>query len=235
MIASRATWRSSRSWRRKPASDLAGMPLSAASLSPGPIGRGCRTRNTCRSRGCCFMTLDIRSVERGGRSGCGREPMSDNTRTTLLIGRISALVLLLLAVAYGIGGSMIEYAFSSDPLGPRVMRDACGSAWPARAALSEVPGSAEGFPTGSSLLRVLAVPATLIVCVALFEPLGFTISIFLLTAVTGWIFGASPKLSIIAAWSTPPSGGSFSPSCSRSTCRPAPSSADRRGPERTIP
>lgn len=126
--------------------------------------------------------------------------MSDNTRTTLLIGRISALVLLLLAVAYGVGGSMIEYAFSSDPLGPRVMPVMLSVLLGLLALLYlKFPGSAEGFPTGSSLLRVLAVPATLIVCVALFEPLGFTISIFLLTAVTGWIFGASPKLSIIAA------------------------------------
>lgn len=124
--------------------------------------------------------------------------MSENTRTHQLIGRISALVLFLLAVAYGIGGSMIEYAFSSDPLGPRFV--------PVMLAVLlglftlvylKFPGSAEGFPTGNPLVRVLAVPATLIVCVALMEPLGFAISIFLLTTVVGWIFGASPKLSLI--------------------------------------
>ncbi|MFN3509046.1 MAG: tripartite tricarboxylate transporter TctB family protein [Allorhizobium sp.] len=124
--------------------------------------------------------------------------MSENTRTHQLIGRISALVLLLLAVAYGLGGSMIEYAFSSDPLGPRFV--------PVMLAVLlglftlvylKFPGSAEGFPTGNPLVRVLAVPATLIVCVALMEPLGFAISIFLLTTVVGWIFGASPKLSLI--------------------------------------
>lgn len=124
--------------------------------------------------------------------------MSENTRTHQLIGRISALVLLLLAVAYGLGGSMIEYAFSSDPLGPRFV--------PVMLAVLlglftlvylKFPGSAEGFPTGNPLVRVLAVPATLIVCVAMMEPLGFAISIFLLTTVVGWIFGASPKLSLI--------------------------------------
>ena len=100
--------------------------------------------------------------------------MSENTRTHQLIGRISALVLFLLAVAYGVGGSMIEYAFSSDPLGPRFV--------PVMLAILlglftliylKFPGTAEGFPTGNALVRVLAVPVTLIVCVALMEPLGF--------------------------------------------------------------
>jgi putative tricarboxylic transport membrane protein len=124
--------------------------------------------------------------------------MSENTRTHQLIGRISALVLLLLAAAYGIGGSMIEYAFSSDPLGPRFV--------PVMLAILlglftliylKFPGSTEGFPTGKSLVRVLAVPVTLIVSVALMEPLGFAACILLMTTVTGWIFGASPKLSLI--------------------------------------
>jgi putative tricarboxylic transport membrane protein len=126
--------------------------------------------------------------------------MSENTRTTRLIGRISAFVLLGLAAAYGIGGSMIEYAFSSDPLGPRFVPVMLAVLLGLFALIYlKYPGSAEGFPTGNSLVRVLAVPATLIVCVALFEPLGFTVSIFLLTAVTGWIFGASPKLSVLGA------------------------------------
>jgi putative tricarboxylic transport membrane protein len=124
--------------------------------------------------------------------------MSENTRTHQLIGRISALVLLLLAAAYGIGGSMIEYAFSSDPLGPRFV--------PVMLAILlglftliylKFPGSSESFPTGKSLVRVLSIPVTLIVSVALMEPLGFAACIFLLTTVVGWIFGASPKLSLI--------------------------------------
>lgn len=126
--------------------------------------------------------------------------MSENTRTHHLIGRISAIVLLGLAVAYGIGGSRIEYAFASDPLGPRFV--------PVMLAIllglfgliyMKFPGSAEGFPTGKSLVRILAIPLTLIISVALLEPLGFAASIFVLTAVTGWLFGASAKLSIIGA------------------------------------
>ncbi|TPP06689.1 tripartite tricarboxylate transporter TctB family protein [Rhizobium glycinendophyticum] len=124
--------------------------------------------------------------------------MSENTRTHQLIGRISALVLLLLAAAYGIGGSMIEYAFSSDPLGPRVVPVMLSVLLGLLALLYlKFPGSAEGFPTGQSLVRVLAVPVALIVSVALMEPLGFAAAIFLLTTVTGWIFGAPLKLSLI--------------------------------------
>lgn len=126
--------------------------------------------------------------------------MSDNTRTHLLIGRISAIVLFILAVAYGIGGSQIEYAFSSDPLGPTVMPVALAVLLGILVLIYlRYPGSAEDFPTGSSLVRILAVPLTLIVSVALFEPLGFVASIFLLTAVTGWLFGATIKVSVIGA------------------------------------
>lgn len=126
--------------------------------------------------------------------------MSENTRTTRLIGRIGPLVLLGLAIVYGAGGSMIEYAFSSDPLGPRVVPVMLAILLGLFALIyMKFPGSAESFPTGSSLVRILAIPATLIVCVALFEPLGFTISIFLLTAVTGWIFGAPARLSVVGA------------------------------------
>lgn len=126
--------------------------------------------------------------------------MSDNTRTHLLIGRISAIVLFILAVAYGVGGSMIEYAFASDPLGPRVMPVALAVLLGVFVLVyAKFPGSAEDFPTGSSLVRILAIPLTLIVSVALFEPLGFAPAIFLLTAVTGWLFGAPAKLAVFGA------------------------------------
>lgn len=124
--------------------------------------------------------------------------MSQNSRTSQIIGRVSALCLLGLAIVYGIGGSLIEYAFSSDPLGPRAM--------PVMLAillgflslvLLKFPGTAESIPAGALLIKVLAIPVVLIVSVALFEPLGFALSIFLLTVVTGWIFGASVKLSLI--------------------------------------
>ncbi|MBO3760923.1 tripartite tricarboxylate transporter TctB family protein [Ciceribacter sp. L1K23] len=130
--------------------------------------------------------------------------MSENhhpsARAVQLIGRGAALCLILLALAYGIGGSMIEYAFSSDPLGPRVFPVALAIVlgllciW-----YIASPGSAEGFPSGALLVRVLSVPVLLIVSVALFEPAGFAISIFVLTFGAALIFGAPPVKAFIGA------------------------------------
>ncbi|MDQ0455966.1 tripartite tricarboxylate transporter TctB family protein [Rhizobium paknamense] len=117
-----------------------------------------------------------------------------------LVGRISAICLLALAAAYGIGGSMIEYAFASDPLGPRVFPVALAVVL---AGLSlfylKSPGWAEGFPSGTLLLRILSVPALLVVSVLLFEPAGFAVSVFVLTFGTGIIFGAPWLKSLIGA------------------------------------
>lgn len=116
------------------------------------------------------------------------------------VGRIAALCLFALALAYGIGGSVIEYAFASDPLGPR--------AFPVALALVLgllavwyffAPGPAEGFPHGRLLLRVLAVPMLLVISVLLFEPAGFAISIFVLTLGSALIFGASPLKAVAGA------------------------------------
>ncbi|WP_245428799.1 tripartite tricarboxylate transporter TctB family protein [Phyllobacterium phragmitis] len=126
--------------------------------------------------------------------------MSDKTKTASRAGRIGGVCLLLLAVAYGIGGSRIEYAFASDPLGPRVI--------PVMLAIIlavlclfhlRKPGLTEPFPTGSLLLKTLAVPAFIIVAVLLLEPLGFAVSIFVLTAGIGWIFGAPLRKALIGA------------------------------------
>ena len=128
------------------------------------------------------------------------EAHSISPRTARLIGRVSAIILLVLALAYGIGSSVIEYAFASDPLGPR--------AFPIALAIVLVilsgfyissPGTAEGFPGGPLLWRVLAIPALLAVSVLLFEPLGFAVSIFTLTLGTGLIFGAPPVKALIGA------------------------------------
>lgn len=130
--------------------------------------------------------------------------MSDHhqpsARATQLIGRGAALCLALLAIAYGIGGSVVEYAFSSDPLGPRVFPVALAiilgllTAW-----YFFTPGNSEGFPSGQILWRVIAIPTTLIVSVLLFEPVGFAASIFVLTFATALIFEAPLKKALIGA------------------------------------
>ncbi|THF52035.1 tripartite tricarboxylate transporter TctB family protein [Allorhizobium terrae] len=123
---------------------------------------------------------------------------SPSSRAIKLIGRASGLCLLALAVAYGIGGSVIEYSFSSDPLGPRVFPIALGVILGLLALLHlKSPGGAEGFPEGKLLVRVLAIPVLMVITALLFEPAGFAVSIFILTFGTALIFGASLKMSLI--------------------------------------
>ncbi|TPK68156.1 tripartite tricarboxylate transporter TctB family protein [Mesorhizobium sp. B2-4-15] len=130
--------------------------------------------------------------------------MSDEShcspRAVQVIGRGAATCLLALAVAYGIGGSVIEYSFSSDPLGPRVFPMALAVVLGLLAVWYFFsPGSAEGFPSGVVLARVLAVPVLLVVSVVLFEPAGFAVSIFILTLGSAFIFGAPPGKALIGA------------------------------------
>lgn len=121
-----------------------------------------------------------------------------SSRAIKLIGRTSGLCLLALAVAYGIGGSMVEYSFSSDPLGPRVFPVALGVILGLLALLHfRSPGSAEGFPEGKLLARVLAIPVLMVITALLFEPAGFAASIFILTFGTAMIFGAPLKMALV--------------------------------------
>lgn len=123
-----------------------------------------------------------------------------SARTAHFIGRITAIIFLVLALAYGFGGSVIEYAFSSDPLGPRVFPIGLAVILGLLAVLYFFsPGSAEGFPKGALLARVLGIPALLVFSVLLFEPLGFVVSIFVMTFGTALIFEAPVKKALIGA------------------------------------
>ncbi len=113
-------------------------------------------------------------------------------------GRIGAAALLILALAFGLGGATIDYAFASDPLGPRVFPVALAGALAVLALLYwRRPGGAEAFPHGVLLLRIFAVPGLVLLSVLLLEPAGFAASIFMLTAGVAWIFGASARASLI--------------------------------------
>jgi putative tricarboxylic transport membrane protein len=117
-----------------------------------------------------------------------------------LIGRSTAVCLFLFAAAYGLGATAIEYAFASDPLGPRVFPAGLAvllallSIW-----YFFAPGPAEGYPSGRLLLRVLGIPLVMLAAVALFEPAGFLVSTFVLTFGTALIFGAPPVRALLGA------------------------------------
>ncbi|MFZ5675416.1 MAG: tripartite tricarboxylate transporter TctB family protein [Pseudomonadota bacterium] len=114
-------------------------------------------------------------------------------------GRIGAAALLILAFAFGVGGATIQYAFASDPLGPRVFPVALAAALAVLALLYWCrSGKTEVFPRGALLMRTLAVPGLVLLSVLLLEPAGFAVSIFLMTAGVAWIFGASLRMSLIS-------------------------------------
>lgn len=114
-------------------------------------------------------------------------------------GRIGAAALLILALAFGLGGATIDYAFASDPLGPRAFPVALAGALAVLAFLYwRHPGEAETFPRGVLSLRILAVPGLVLLSVLLLEPAGFAVSIFVLTAGVAWVFGASARASLIS-------------------------------------
>jgi len=112
--------------------------------------------------------------------------------------RVAAIALLLFSLVYGIGGSGIEYAFSSDPLGPRVFPILLATILGLLALIYLfVPGQAEEWPQGTILLRCIALPVLVLVAALILEPLGFAVSMFVLTTGVGRLFGASWKASLI--------------------------------------
>jgi putative tricarboxylic transport membrane protein len=112
--------------------------------------------------------------------------------------RVGAIVLLVLAVLYGLDASRIPYSFSSDPLGPRVFPLILSGAL---ALLSLIylfrPGGSEPWPQGRLLASSIAIPGLVLVATLLMEPLGFAIAITLLVTGVGRIFGASWRLAVI--------------------------------------
>lgn len=120
--------------------------------------------------------------------------MSGSTGTGrghLPTGRVAAACLFLFAVAYGLIGARIDYAFASDPLGPRVFPVALAIALAGFALLfARRPDGAEDLPRGPLLGRTLAIPALAVSAVLLMEPLGFPIAIFVLTTGVARVFGA---------------------------------------------
>jgi len=107
-------------------------------------------------------------------------------------GRVGAALLFLFAVVYGIAGSQIEYAFSSDPLGPRVFPVALAAVLAFLSVLYFLkPGSSDAWPRGATLAKALAIPVLVGLAALALEPLGFPVSIFIMTFGVGRVFGAS--------------------------------------------
>lgn len=107
--------------------------------------------------------------------------------------RVPALVLLVLAILYGVAASRIEYAFSSDPLGPRAfplllagVLGLLAVAWIVR------PGDAEPWPRGTLLLQSVVLVALAFLGAWLYDRAGFPVATLLVCSGVALLFRARP-------------------------------------------
>lgn len=123
---------------------------------------------------------------------------STGPRGTVKSDRVGAIVLLALAVLYGLNASRISYSFSSDPLGPRVFPLILAGVL---ALLSLIylfrPGRSEPWPQGRLLASSIAIPGLVLVATLVMEPLGFAMAMTLLVTGVGRIFGAPWRFALI--------------------------------------
>ncbi|MDJ1156808.1 tripartite tricarboxylate transporter TctB family protein [Chelatococcus sp. SYSU_G07232] len=119
--------------------------------------------------------------------------MARSSPITNRSGRIAAAILLALACILFVAATRIDYAFSSDPLGPRAIPLILAAAlglFALRYGFS--PGPAEVFPRGPLLLRSIGFVAVCFATVALLDLLGFLPAMAVLIGVTALLFGATP-------------------------------------------
>ena len=104
--------------------------------------------------------------------------------------RLTGLVLLALAVAYGLAASGYQ-AMIGDPLGPAVFPLALAVPLGALSLYLIVRPDAEpDWPRGRALLKQGLALVTFVAYAYLLEPLGFLVSTFLTVMVLGWLLGA---------------------------------------------
>lgn len=104
--------------------------------------------------------------------------------------RLTGLVLLALAVAYGVTAGGYQ-AMIGDPLGPAVFPTALAIALGLLSLYLIVrPDLEPAWPLGRALLKQVLTLVAFVAYAYLLEPLGFLVSTFLAVVVLGWLLGA---------------------------------------------
>lgn len=112
-------------------------------------------------------------------------------------GRIAAAILLICSAILAISASQIEYAFSSDPLGPRAFPYLLAAALAFCAIWYYLtPGESEPWPRGDVLRGAVILVSVTTVSVALMDLLGFLPAAFTMCAVAAYLFGAAPLTAV---------------------------------------
>jgi len=112
-------------------------------------------------------------------------------------GRAGALAVIAFAAILAGATSRIDYAFSSDPLGPRAFPymiaaalGACGVWYLLR------PGEAEPWSDGATLARGAFLVALTAIAVGAMDMIGFPAAALAMAGATAWLFGARPALAL---------------------------------------
>lgn len=127
--------------------------------------------------------------------------MSDMTTTAARAGRIMAVAVLACAAALAFAASRIEYAFASDPLGPRFFPYLLALALALCALWCWLaPGEADARPDRIGLIHLAAVGLVCVICVALMPSLGFFLSMGLLASAVAYGFAASPAAALLSGF-----------------------------------
>lgn len=118
--------------------------------------------------------------------------MPELARKQLTTGRVAAGLMILFAIVYGIAGSQIPYAFSSDPIGPRgfpiglaIVLFALG-VW-----YFSAPGQSEPWPDRKGIAAALFFLTLSSICVLAMDWIGFVSAIAILLGGASRLFGAS--------------------------------------------
>jgi putative tricarboxylic transport membrane protein len=119
-------------------------------------------------------------------------PQEEGQRNGAFSGRVTASILLAFAALLAIATSQIEYAFSSDPLGPQAFPFILSLAL----SLSGIwyllsPGSSDPWPKGEALRSAISLIAVTTLAMAMMDHVGFLPAAFLVCGWAAYLFGAS--------------------------------------------
>ena len=104
--------------------------------------------------------------------------------------RLTGLILLALAIAYGITASGYQ-AMIGDPLGPAVFPIVLAIPLGLFGVYLIIrPDPEPAWPKGPALLKQILAITAFVAYAYLLEPLGFVVSTFLAVVVLGWLLGA---------------------------------------------
>jgi len=119
-------------------------------------------------------------------------PHEEGQRQSALSGRVAAAILLLFAAILAIATSQIEYAFSSDPLGPKAFPHLLAAVLAICALWYFLsPGHADPWPQAGTLLSAFGLIVVTAASVAVMDHIGFLPAAFVVCAWAAYLFGAS--------------------------------------------